>query len=302
MVTLTVTDSNGSEATATLPVYNGSAPLQGMQLYSCTDTTYEAFDGNVWRSHTSTHGAPTVVGAGPYWATAEGWFAYSDDNLLTPPGETQVTEQPITSIWVHESQAGYVVVGTENGEIYVTSDHGANWLQRDGPDGPIQFIISSIFDKEEWHIVTPTGWYKSQDGGETWEIVRAGSFVYLELAHTRNIVVTSTGVLQRAETGTPFVGNTSPIVAATAHIREDRFYALAEDGTTWIQETSGSYTLVAGEPIPAGTPYHAGTYRDGQQIDLVYFAAQEGGLFKTLDGFRTPEGYYRLRTDGELTP
>lgn len=244
-----------------------------------------------------------VVAGGPWWG-AGNFVAYSADDLTTPP--TEVAALPggenIKAIWKHESVEGDVAVGGDAGSVAVSHDKGATWTVVTSPGSAINFIIVSIFDPNEVHVVTPEGWLKSQNGGQSWEMVRGGSFKYLELSHSRNIVVTEDGQLQKAEDGTPFTGNTSPIVAATAHIRKDTFYAIAEDGTTWIQETEGSFDLVAGEPIPAGEPYTAGAYRDGLQVDLVYFAAQDGGLFKTLDGFRTPEGYMRLRTNGELTP
>jgi hypothetical protein len=166
----------------------------------------------------------------------------------------------------------------------------------------VKFIIVSIHDSSELHVVTPEGWFKSQDEGETWESVRAGDFTYLELSHSRNIIVTAAGALEKAEDGTPFTGITGTVVAATAHIREDRFYALTSDGNTWVQDTDGSFAMVAGEPIPDGEPYHAGTYRDGLMIDLVYFAAQDGGLWKTLDGFTSANGYLRILRDGMITP
>ena len=303
-ISLTVTDSNGSTASLEEPVDITGVPVTARKLYACTDTTYEAFDGTVWRSQAPV-AAPsnvTVVAGGPWWG-AGGWVAYSADDLQTPAVEVQaLASGNIISIWKHESVEDDVAVGGDGGTIAISHDKGATWEEKPGPGGPVNFIIVSIFDPNEIHVVTDTGWHKSQNAGGSWELVRAGDFKYLELSHSRNIVVTADGELQKGEDGTPFTGNTSPIVAATAHIRQDKFYAIAEDGTTWIQEEAGSYALVAGEPIPAGEPYTAGAYRDGLMVDLVYFAAQEGGLFKTVDGFRTPEGYLRLRADGQLTP
>jgi hypothetical protein len=302
-ITLTVTDSNSQTASLTRLIDDGSVPITTRKLYACTDTTYEAFDGNEWRSLAPVAvGGVQVVAGGPWWG-AGNRVAYSADDLVTPPVEVVAfTDQNVTAIWKHESVAGDVAIGGASGGVSVSHDYGATWNQGSSLASQVNFIIASIFDATEIHAITPDGWFKSQNSGETWDLVRAGSFKYLELSHTRNIIVTTAGVLQRAEDGTPFTGNTSPIVAATAHIRKDTFYAIAADGTTWIQDTEGSYTLIPGEPIPAGSPYDAGAYRDGTVVDLVYFAAQEGGLFKTLDGFRTPEGYMRLRADGEITP
>lgn len=299
--TLTVTDSNGSQGSLTMPIPTPAAPLQARRLYSCTETTMEAYDGNVWRSREPVGGAVQVVGNGPYWGCGSA-VAYSADDLVTAPAEVDALPgQTIISIWVHEQDAAFVAVGGDAGGIAFSADYGATWTARTSPGGAVNFLIVSIFDKTEWHAVTPTGWRKSQDQGGTWTTVRAGNFVYLELAPGRNIVIDSAGVLRQGETGTPFTGNTAPIVAATAHIRQDTFYAIADDGTTWWCEP-GSFVLTQGADIPAGAPYVAGAYRDGQMVDLVYFAAQDGGLFKTLDGFRTPAGYLRLRDVGRLTP
>jgi PKD repeat protein len=303
-VTLTVTDSNGQEASITRNVNDSSVPTQGRKLYSCTDTEMYAFDGTEWRSQTPVGAAEVqVVAGGPWWGCGN-LVAYSTDDLATPPLEVAALPggENITAIWKHESEEGGLAVGGADGTVSFSHDSGATWVQRPGPGGAINFIIVSIHNVNEVHVVTPSGWYKSDNEGEAWSLVRGGSFTYLELSHSRNIVVTTDGELQKAEDGTPFTGNTSPIVAATAHIRQDRFYAIAEDGTTWIQSAEGNYELVAGEPIPAGEPYPAGAYRDGLQIDLVYFAAQDGGLFKTLDGFQTADGYMRLLTNGQLTP
>lgn len=303
-LTLTVTDSNGSQATVVQPVYTGGTPLHSRKLYACTDGSYEAFDGNTWRTGTPLNAATVqCVGNGPYWG-AGSYVAYAPDDLLTPAIENPAFPggATVTAIWVHETDSSFVAVGGDDGGVSVSTDKAATWTVKSPvPGGQVDFIIVSIFNKRQIHAVTPGGWYKSEDQGTTWAQVRAGSFSYLELSHTRNIVITSAGQLQRAETGTPFTGNTSPIVAATAHIRADVFYAIAADGTTWYC-APGSYTLTAGTPIPAGTPFHAGAYRDGQIVDLIYFAAQDGGLFKTMDGFKTANGYLRLRAVGRLSP
>lgn len=304
-LSLTVTDSNGSTANTTGPVDIAGVPVTSRKLYACTDTTYEAFDGIEWRSRAPV-AAPSnvgVVAGGPWWG-AGNFVAYSADDLVTPAVEVAALPggETIISIWKHESVEGDIAVGGDAGTIGISHDKGATWTTVAGPGGPVNFLIVSIFDANEIHAVTDAGWFKSQNAGQEWGLVRTGDFKYLELSHSRNIVVTADGELQKGEDGTPFTGNTSPIVAATAHIRQDKFYAIAADGTTWIQGEEGSFILVAGEPIPAGEPYTAGAYRDGLQVDLVYFAAQGGGLFKTLDGFRTPEGYMRLRTVGILTP
>lgn len=301
-ITLTATDSNGSTNSITRPAWDRSTPIRARKLYACTPELYFANDGTAWRSHAPASGNVRVCAAGPVWATDTGIVAVSNDDLATPPQEMSTGIGDVTAIWLHETNAQYIVVGASSGQMAVSKDRGLTWTPKGGPGGRINFVISSIFHASEWHVVTPSGWFKSDNEGTSWSRVKEGSFIYLELAPVRNIVVTTAGVLQQGETGTPFTGNTSPIVAATAHIRSDRFYAIAEDGTTWYTANPGDFALVAGAPIPAGNPYPAGSYRDGQVVDLVYFAAQTGGLFKTLDGFKTSAAYLRLMSIGRLTP
>jgi PKD repeat protein len=302
-ITLTVTDSNGSTASVTHSPNDAAVPVRSRTLFACSDTEMYANDGTEWRKQAPS-GASTVqcVANGPMWGCGA-LVAISEDYLATAATEVSVfSGGDVSSIWISESNSLFAAAGSDSGEVSVTRDRGVTWEARTSPGSVVKFIIVSIHDSSELHVVTPEGWFKSQDEGETWESVRAGDFTYLELSHSRNIIVTAAGALEKAEDGTPFTGITGTVVAATAHIREDRFYALTSDGNTWVQDTDGSFAMVAGEPIPDGEPYHAGTYRDGLMIDLVYFAAQDGGLWKTLDGFTSANGYLRILRDGMITP
>jgi hypothetical protein len=302
-ITLTVTDANGSTGSVTHSPDDAAVPVRARTLFACTTDKMLANDGTQWREATPA-GAATVqcVANGPMWGCG-GYVAVSEDYLATAPTETSVFGgEDVSTIWISEANSLFAAAGGDGGSVSVTRDRGVTWEARTSPGSSVKFIIVSIHDSSELHVVTPEGWLKSQDEGESWDMVRAGDFTYLELSHSRNIIVTAAGALEKAEDGTPFTGITGTVVAATAHIREDRFYALTSDGNTWVQDTPGSFAMVAGEPIPDGEPYHAGTYRDGLQVDLVYFAAQEGGLWKTLDGFQTANGYLRILRDGLLTP
>jgi hypothetical protein len=303
-ITLTLTDGDGHSVNLTKPVDSISNPVRSRKLYAMQPDSYEAYDGNQWRSQPVVSPSKVqALGGGPYWG-ADNYFVISTDDLATAPTEAAVLPggEDITAIWPHESNNLLIAIGGSNGSVYITSDGGTSWAPKTSLGEEVHGIIISIFRESELHVVTPSGWFTSDDQGTTWRSVRGGDFLYLELSHTRNIVVTNGGELQVAESGAVFTGNTSPIKAATAHIRQDKFYAIAEDGTTWVQDDEGSLTLVAGTPIPDGDVLPGGAYRDGQVVDMVFFAAQDGGIFKTIDGFRTAEGYLRLRAAGRLTP
>lgn len=303
-ITLTLTDAYSNSTTVTKSVDSFTSPVRSRKLYALTPTTYEAYNGTAWVSQPPV--LPSKVqslGGGPIWG-ADHYVVTSTDDLATAPTEVAALApgEDVTAIWLHEVNSNLIAIGGADGSVAISSDYGATWSARTPLDGEVHGIIISIFRETELHVVTPSGWYTSNDQGGTWELVRAGDFLYLELSHTRNIVVTNGGELQVAETGDAFTGNSSPIKAATAHIRKDMFYAIAEDGTTWIQEAEGSLAMVAGEPIPDGDVLPGGAYRDGQVVDMVFFAAQDGGIFKTIDGFESAEGYLRLRASGLLTP
>lgn len=304
-ITLTVTDSAGNTGSLTLPAQDGSVPVRARTLFACTEIEMYANDGEAWRRQAPAGASSVqVVANGPMWGCGN-LVAISEDFLATPA--TEVAAFPdgatVSAIWIAEQDSRFVAAGTVGGLVSVSRDRGATWEAKASPGASVDFIIVSIHDTGELHVVTPLGWLTSHDEGGSWEPVREGDFTYLELSHTRNIIVTAAGALEQAEEGIAFTGITGTVVAATAHIREDRFYALTDDGATWVQTEIGSYAMVPGAPLPAsGTPAHAGTYRDGLMVDLVFFAAQAAGLFKTLDGFRTSNGYLRLLTEGKITP
>lgn len=302
-ITLTVTDSAGNTGSLTLPVDTGSTPVRSRTLFACSEIEMYANDGEQWRKRAPIGGGSVqCVANGPMWGAGR-WIAVSEDYLATAPNETAVfSSEDVSTIWISESNSLFAAAGGADGGVAVTRDRGATWEPRTAPGSAVNQIIVSIHDTSEIHVATPAGWRKSQDEGRSWQTVRSGNFTYLELSHSRNIVVTSTGALQKAEDGTAFTGITGTVVAATAHIRSDEFAALTSDGNTWVSESSGSYAMVAGAPIPDGTPAPAGTYRDGLQIGLVYYAANDGGLWKTLDFFATENGYLRILRDGMITP
>jgi len=302
-ITLTVTDSNGSSGSVTHDVNDAATPIRSRTLFACTTEKMLANDGEQWRE-AAPSGAATVqcVANGPMWGCG-GFVAVSEDYLATPPTETSVFGgEDVNRIWISESNSNFAAAGGSAGGLKVTRDRGATWEARTSPGSVVEHVIVSIHDTSEIHVVTPEGWLKSQDEGNSWEMVREGDFVYLELSHSRNIVVTAAGALEKAEDGTPFTGITGTVVAATAAIRSDDFVALTSDGNTWVTSAEGSFAMTAAEPIPDGEPQPAGCYRDGMQVGLVFFASGTGGLWKTLDFFATPEGYLRILRDGLLTP
>jgi len=88
---------------------------------------------------------------------------------------------------------------------------------------------------------------------------------------------------------------TTGIVAVTADIKEDRFYALNQAGQGYYHSAAGGNALASGALAPA-VPVDRGLWRDGALRDLLYMACGTGGLYKSVDGLQSVGGFYLLRT------
>jgi hypothetical protein len=333
-VTLTVTDSLGNVA-STPPIAISEAmgaPVRVRKLYTAETDAIAAFDGTQWRSFTPTgRGTVTVVANGPYWGTSLGWFLSTADDLASAPTEYDVTTNgEISAIWAHETQVGYVVVGTSAGTLYATPDGGATWGGpgggsvgggKFGPDGgnpdgsvPIRQVVVSIHDVNEWQVLTPTGWYRSPDAGASWVQVRAPatgqSFTALRLSGWRNLVastITAAGaVLEAGEEGTPFTFPDTPtgITGIAFNIYADEVCAISGDTPPklYVTDAAGSATMAAAETVDltaytGAAPHPRNLQHDGSIARQVYAAVGSHAL-KSTDFFKA-DSVHVLRHVGE---
>lgn len=304
-IELTVTDSNGNTNASMQRPDQAGVPIRIRKLYTITATEFEAFDGEDWNTHTPSNAEPmSAVAHGPY-AAAGDMLLYTLDDLHTPANEVVIQSGiDISAIWVEPDANQFnVAAGFVDGSVAVSADQGATWtVTPQQPDtDAIRRIIISRFVAGEIHAITNSGYYVSDNNGFGWRLIKSGDFIDLQLSHSRNVLVTSVGTLITAvENPDPFnFPSLSPsvfIVAATAHIRQDKFYAIDSQGRTFQQfgELSGSFDMLQAVDIPEGTGQDRGAYRDGLLVDMVYFATGIS-LWKTIDGFRTSGGYLKLR-------
>lgn len=300
-ISLTITDSNGNSGTVTRVITATGVPVQARKLYAATATTIEAFDGTNWRSYTPSNSAPiTAIGHGPLWA-AGSLVLHTADDLATPAIEATAFDvsTEVDAVWVEpDVTLANVAAGAIDGRTAYSLNAGTSFTAYAGPGGsPVRAIIISRFVRGQMHAITNEGYFVSDNNGSSWRLILSGDFVDMQLAPARNVLVTSSGVMVLAAAVTElftFPG-TPHIVCATAHIRRDIFYAMASDGSTYSSTAPGSYAMTRREDIPLGTPQVRGMYRDGVMIDVVYFAAGNGGLWKTSNGFMTTEGFHQLR-------
>jgi hypothetical protein len=312
-ITLTPTDAEGNAgAPATLDVSGFlEAQVKCRDLFSILKDgsslgILEAFDGHdmTWRQHATGVAGPTyAVANGPCWAVGD--IVYRSDDYLRTAPDTSAPDAGVNvvKLWIEpDVNINAVVAALADGRIALSTDAGATWTLKDGPDSnPATWIILSRYAAGEIDLFSSTGFWQSPDNGSTWNLIQAGDFTFADLNPFRNwgaAQVAGVGKWVQAEGLTAITGTGSDdIRAVTSNIRLDRGYALAGDGSTWYLATDGATAATAGADIPAGW---SGTvqddvYRDGGLVDLVYFPFGAGGLGKTTDGFRAVGGYEQLR-------
>lgn len=309
-ITLEVTDATSQTATVTKACNSDEALAATIDrhIYVAGNDHGLAYDGNRnWNSQPFT---TTVVGNGPLWNEGQN-VRISTDELATDPASVEAfASQSVSALWCEtDFNSSRLYAGGDQGSVSVTTDGGSTWVEKAGPspDAVIK-IIASRFVWDQITILDAAGEvWQSQDNGDNWgHIASHPGAVDFAMSNFRNWICGSFGValledpsatmdVQDGEGTMPFPAGVD-IVSIAAHIREDRAYAYAEDGTTYWLFQEGGDTFAVGEPIPAGTAQVRGLTRDGAVVDLIYVCTGMGGLYKSSDGLRTAEGYHLMHS------
>lgn len=310
---LTVVDGAGNTSAPTSLDISGfpESSIKCRDLFSILEDgaaqgILEAFDGSdmTWRVHAT--GATTTtlaVANGPCWAVNDTVYR-STDYLRTAPSTSQpAAGTNVVRLWIEpDVNINMVAAALADGRVALSIDAGATWTVKAGPDAnPATWIILSRYAAGEIDLFSSSGFWQSPNNGTNWNLVEAGDFTFADLNPFRNwgaAQVAGVGKWVQAESLTAITGTgTDDIRAVTSHIRLDRGYAVAADGSTWYLATDGASAATAGADIPASWSgmVQDDLYRDGGLVDIVLFPYGAGGLGKTTDGFRTTTGYEQLR-------
>lgn len=302
VITLEVTDTSAQTATVSKACNSDEAQAVTIDrhIYVAGNDHALAYDGNRnWNSQSFT---TQVVGNGPMWNEGVSVDISTDELATAPASVAAFASESVSAVWCEtDFSSSRLYAGGDGGSVSTSETGGQIWTEKAGPSAfAILRIIASRFAWNEITILDANGdVYQSADNGLTWGFIKSHpGAVDLAESNFRNWVGGSFGVaiMESPTSLATWPGATPNIVAIAAHIREDRVYAMADDGTTYYTDPAGGLAMVAGEPIPGGTAQVRGLTRDGAVIDLIYVCTGAGGLYKSSDGLRTAPGYHLMHS------
>ncbi len=267
-----------------VPLTDGQVPVG-----SSGDVAVALSDPNIIYYGTGSDGARSNVSTGRgVYKSVDGGDTWTFAGLYDVGQIGAVRIHPTNPDIVWVAANGDVFKPTPERGIYKTTDGGMTWrktlfvsdstgamdveLQPGNPD--VVYAWMSRLERKPWTIISGSyegGFYKSTDGGETWENIKAG--FPGELIGKGNLAVTAA--------------------------KPDRVYALIEakpGGGFYRSDDYGeSWEMVSDQPAMIQRPFYYTTLgADPTDANTVYGGAES--FFKSTDGgvtwttFRTPHG------------
>jgi photosystem II stability/assembly factor-like uncharacterized protein len=144
-----------------------------------------------------------------------------------------------TEIFFHDAEIGWV--GDREGNIYLTSDGGMTWTQVNIKDeSGNQNVVMHFLDENVGFAAVFRDWYKTEDGGQTWDLLE-------------------TNVFPNAVSEVALIDENTPIVASST----DRIYRSDDGGSNWIGSGPTNYDIFyEGISVLAdGSIWTVGSYR-----------------------------------------
>ena len=300
-ISLVVTDSLGNTSTAfTKTVPNPlTVPYVQRKLFMAATDSIESFDGGVWRE---TGDAATVVANGPVWAVG-GTVVSSTNDLVSAVSSTPFGGTDVTALWLTDPST--VLAGASDGRVAISYDGASTWTVVTGPDS--SSVLRCVISQEsvsQWWVLTAVAVYQTSDYGASWIAVQAAAsgetFIDLSVGLSRVVIAMSGGrVIIDSEGNQPSFPSGIPeaVLAVTADIGADMFYCYDLSGDTYILhfEASPSWAVPTGYLPGSGTPQPRGLWRDPFIGKLLYVAVGSAGVYKSVDGFASTDGYLLLR-------
>jgi hypothetical protein len=311
-ITLEVEDSGGNIGTLTKAI--ADIPVEERRyrrLYDSAEVAAEAFDGTTWRTAAPSAGLVAKNANGPFWRTNGSKILVSYDDLATAPTEYEPFSDPVANVTAiagdTDATDRNIIVGSSDGRMALSTSGGTSWTVRQTPATvPVIGVHISGFSTNHWFALTASHLYESHDGGVTWVTLATTQTgeVFRQYApgRNRNLLITEAGRLVfDVNSGVVHTFDGPPpgdIASITPAIRYDGFYLIDGNGDCWAHATDGATVFEQRSSIPSGEPQTEAIHRDGDIPDLIYAALGTGGVWKSIDGFRTADGWYQLRAPG----
>ena len=294
-VTLTVSDGT-SEDVLTQTVKGGSAPVALRELYVAGNAaaygspdggaTWHRYTWSVWPVRCCAPISPPGIG----FFGVQNMLRMTSDFCATQPVEIHAFGGQVTAIWSHETIASRLLVGTSDGEVWLTTnvDLGiaATWRLLPHVFAAPVLAIAESFDR--------LGLIRVASGNDVWIsydqlatasvlVPFAGTARGIALSFFGNYFCGSSAAAPvKGESGDAFTFPATPadVRGITTHIRDQVVYAADRTGKTWIAAGGPSFAL--GGLLGSGDPANH-LLRDGDYQDVLYAGADDA-VYKSYDG------------------
>lgn len=191
---------------------------------------------------------------------------------------------------------GVVYIGTWNGELFKSTDHGSSWIKctKPIPDRPYLFYFWITNDGEIWATHYERGLWHSKDGGTTWlnPVNVSGTFFNMTGAYRLkngwllsmiDVNGVKSVIMKSEDDGTTWTHLPTPAYPYSFFVTEnDEIIVFAQGTSVGIHKSTDlgqTYKLVHSDPVTFGTGSKQSYV---QKFESYYYMAVPGfGVLKT---------------------
>lgn len=310
-ITLTVTDG---DTDPTGPHHNtlvqgvaaalagDQPPVDGLYVAAGAQADASADGGLTWGTWVADSGARviSVTRLSPglaYFGLDDGRLLLTQDHLETSPTVAHAwVSRQITAVAVSEVDNNIVVVGMDNGDVWMTYDAFATppILKRNF-SWPIKWINGSIEQLTQWRVATGSYvWITYDDFVSVGTLAtQANKVTQIELSNFANYNVEDVDARVKVEGGGTTVAwpalSPAPVHASLAHfLRTDELMAIDDQGRAFVKAPGAT----AFTPITSPAGGEGFALMAGRTNPKAFYAGTADGLYKSYDAGLT---WYRVR-------
>lgn len=300
LITLTVTDS---DTDPTGPHHNTleQSPVGAEGDETQVDGIYVAANGQAdatadggltWGTWTPDGGAHVIsvtrlCPGFAYFGLDDGRLVLTEDHLLEAPTVVHTFPAAVTAVWISEIDAAKVLVGLQNGDVWLTIDAFETLpLLRRNFSWPINWITGSIEQISQWRVATGSYVWITYDDFATVGTLstQANKVQQIELSNyanynvedvDANIKIEVVGVSLSYPTVSP-----APTAAYLAHFLRTDELMVADDQSRVFIKRSDTNAMEAATSIAGGAAHALMAARTNPK---VFYAGTDAGVYKTYD-------------------